>query len=322
LKSEKATVKRLAQLEEAKNLILKIQPLQEAIEETDERQLELQEEYRQIHERIGSLNQNYEQSANAKADKDKVAKKQGVDRAALAKERDDIRARIAKANEEIDALRNKFDTEKAAWTAWKEEAIVKHRELMEKQRVERETRFRAKEEERRAKQKAQRALRRLNPYENEIDCCNNLIRYLNEKVHAKERDREREVQRKKVASFDPHNAAPAGAKVQEHEDEWLFGDRTKDRQRQKGKAQTERPTHDDAQKQKVEKKGDKYLQHTVDRFRAFELVKVEIPMTYAHINAAVEELKKKKAEYESHIREGDAVESDEEQAAADARETD
>lgn len=321
LANEKKVLKRMQKLEEAKALILQIGPLHEALQEAEERESELQSEYREIHDRISTLNSEYASSVEKKREHDQATKKQGFDRSALVKERDATRARIGKINEEANAIRKAFDEAQQAWNEWREHAQQIYKKQMEEQWRERERRIAEREAERKNVRKRERAMRRLNPYANEIDCCATLIRYLEEKVHAHKQRKEDEAHRKKLAAFDPTASAPSGAVLSQIEDDWLFQDRTKVKpaKAKPSKAATE----SQPKPQKEDKPKDRFLQHTVDRFKSFELVKVEVPLTLGQVPAALEALKTKKKEYESHIKEGDLVlsegedkEEEEEEATA------
>ena len=158
----------------------------------------------------------------------------------------------------------------------------------------------------------------MNPYANEIDACTGLIRYLEEKTNAQKRDREKMEHDKKLAAFNPKEAAPSGFALPAEEDEWAFQDRT--RQKQKQKAPVKKDTKGDGES----KPRDKMITHSFDRLRSFELVGIDRPLTFSQIPKTIEAIRAKKKEYESHIKEGDdAVESsdEEEQEEAEAENT-
>lgn len=286
LSSEKKAIKRLSQLEEAKSLLLQLQPLQEAIADADDREASLQQEYREIHERIGSLNKEYDDQYSVKQSKDKDAQKSTVDRTALFKERDDYRQKITKLNEEMTALRESFNTEKEAWETWREEAIKKYAEKMDAERKERDRRRNEYMNAEKIARKQVRASKRQNPYESQIGASSTLVRYLRDRIVMSQRDEEERKRRVAMASFDPTASAPSGFALA---------------------APIELPKQKKAKATKSEEKTERTIQHNEEKKRLFALVDVPAPATLSEVEKTIELLKKKQAEYESHIKTGDLV---------------
>jgi len=321
LKSEKVCIKRLNQLEEAKSLILQLNPLSNAIADAEEREAELQTETRDIHARIEQLNADFEKQMDKKmaADKKEAAKKPTIDRAALQKKRDDLRTKIEELNKKIDDLRTGFDEQMEAWNKWRVEAMAIYKKQQDEERKERERQWKEREEARALERRRQRAAKKLNPYANEIDTCASLIRYLEDKIKSNQRDKEAAERKKKLAAFDPAALAPGGMTIREEEDDWLYGDRT-------GKNKQKKPTPKPAPKaaateEKKEKAKDKYVQHSAEKYAAFGVVKLDVPVMHSQIAPTLEALRAKKKEYESHIKTIDEVSddgTDEEEKAAEA----
>lgn len=326
LSNEKATVKKLNQLEQAKSLLLELEPLQNEVAKAEDLESELMNEYREIHEKISQLNKEFESEYAKKAEKDKSVVKKVDNRAVLIKEREDIRAKLDGINKQIDALRESFDAGMKAWNEWREVAQQKFREKIEAERKEREARWAERERQRKLERKKARAAKKLNPFETEIAACATLIAYLDDRKKMMQRDKERAEIAKKVAAFDPKASAPKGTVLKTDEDDWLFSDRTG-----KAAAKPAKKPAAPAEKAPAEKKdkpsavagGDKYMQHSAEKHKMFELTKTEVPLTVAAIDATIKVLREKKKEYESHIKTDADIEAmttseDEEEEVAEA----
>lgn len=305
LASEKRAIKRLSQLEEAKSLLLQLQPLQEGIMDADDREAALQQEYREIHERIGALNKEYDEQYTVKQSKDKEAQKTTVDRSALVKERDENRQKINKINEEMTALRESFNAQKEAWEAWREEAIKKYGEKMEAERKERDRRRNEYLNAEKIARKKARAMKRQNPHESQIGACSTLVRYLRDRMLMSQRDEDERKRSAAMATFDPSMSAPAGFTLA---------------------APLDLPKQKKSKTPKTETKTERPIHHNDEKKRLFDMVDVAPPASLADVEKAIEQLKKKQAEFESHIKSGELVlSSDDEEvddeAAKDAVET-
>jgi chromosome segregation ATPase len=303
LASEKKAIKRLSQLEEAKSLLLQLQPLQEAITDADDREASLQQEYREIHERIGALNKDYDEQYNVKQSKDKEAQKTSVDRTVIIKERDDLRQKITKLNDEMTKLREGFNSEKEAWEVWREEAIKKYGEKMDAERKERDRRRNEYMNAEKIARKQARATKRQNPHENQIGACSTLVRYLRDRIVMSQRDEEERKRRVAMASFDPSASAPSGFALA---------------------APIELPKKKSkAAPPKADEKSERTVSHNEEKKRLFEFVGVAAPASLSEVEKTIDQLKKKQAEFESHIKTGDLVLSsdDEEEEKEDATQT-
>lgn len=301
LAAEKRAVKRLNQLEEAKGLILQLKPMAEAIANAEDYEAELQQEYRAIHERIGQLNKEYEEHFSVKVEKDKELKKHGVDRSALTKEREDVRAKLNKVNEDMNTLREKYNKSIEAWDIWREEAKAKYTLKIEAERLEREKRWKERNDFANQERKRIRALKRQNPHETEINACSTLVRYLQDRLTMVKRDDEERKRRIAATTFDPTACAPPGAV--------FVANDTVPLAKKTPSAAAKRPTSAAKESEK------RVIQHGQEKIRLFELVKIEAPITLGAINDCVAALKTKQKEFEAFIKSGEMeLSSDEEEA--------
>lgn len=303
LSSEKRAVKRLNQLEEAKGLILQLKPMAEAIANAEDYEAELQQEYRAIHERIGHLNKEYEENFSVKVEKDKEMKKHGVDRSALTKEREDVRAKLNKVNEDMNAQREKYNKSIEAWDIWREDAKAKYTIKAEAERIDREKRWKERNDFANQERKRVRAIKRQNPHETEINACSTLVRYLQDRLTMVKRDDEERKRRIAATTFDPTACAPPGAVFVANDTVPLA---------KKTSAAAKRPT---SAAKEVEKR---VIQHGQEKIRLFELVKIEAPITLGAINDCVTALKNKQKEFEAFIKGGDMELSSDEEEVEDA----
>lgn len=297
LASEKRTIKRLSALEEAKSLLLQLQPLQEAIADADDREAALQQEYREIHERIGQLNKEYEENFNVKQSMSKDVQKNQVDRTAIIKEREACREKLNKTFEEMNALREAYNAQQAAWNTWREEAQKKYAEKVEAERKEREMRWMERQNAEKIARKKARALKRQNPHELEINACTTLIHYLKDRLHMSQRDEEDRKRRAAMANFDAAASAPSGFALAEP----LVPAKSK-----KASAKPDKTN-------KVPESKERLVHHSEDKQQLFKRVNVEAPSSIAAIEKAIEQLRSRQVEFESHIKAGElALSSDDE----------
>jgi len=300
LQAEKACIKRLHKLEDAKSLLQKLEPLEEAIADAEERELDLQQESRDIHARIAALNSDYEKNLQAKIEKDKERSKNTVDFSALYKRREIVNKKLEELNSQIDELKAGFDKAQDAWKEWRVTAQEKYAAKIKAEREERERAWREREEARKLERRRAKAAKKLNPHKVEIEVCSTLIAYLEQKVKINQREVEEAEKRKKMAAFDAAAAAPAGTVLAgaPQESEWLFTKRTKKDQKPKPKPAEKKP---EASSTVPKETKTKIVHHSPEKQSQFELVKVEAPLTYGNIDAAVKLLKEKKKEFESKI---------------------
>ena len=306
LADEKRTAKRLAKLEEAKVLLNQLAPLQEAIAEAEDREAALQQEYREIHDRIGSLNKAFEEQYTAKQSKDKEVRKVTVDRTELIKQRQDCREKLTALNDEMNKLREAFNEQQKAWNEWREEARVKFAEKIEAERKERQRRYDELRNAEKIARKKARALKRMNPHEAEIGATQTLIGYLKDRLLMSKRDEEDRKRRAALSTFDPVASAPTGFALAAPVVLPKKGGNKAGGN--KGADTTAKPIA---------------IQHNSEKLRLFATVGVTAPMQLADVEKALEELQAKKQEFESHIKSGelelssdDDEEAEEEEATA------
>lgn len=297
LADEKRTAKRLAKLEEAKVLLNQLAPLQEAIAEAEDREAALQQEYREIHDRIGSLNKAFEEQYTAKQSKDKEVRKVTVDRTELIKQRQECREKLTSLNDEMNKLREAFNEQQKAWNEWREEARVKFAEKVEAERKERQRRYDELRNAEKIARKKARALKRMNPHEAEIGATQTLIGYLKDRLLMSKRDEEDRKRRAALSTFDPVASAPTGFALVAP----VALPKAKGGKGGKAVDATPKPVA---------------IQHNAEKLRLFATVGVTAPMQLADIEKALEELQAKKQEFESHIKNGElelSSDEDEEQ---------
>ncbi|RNF07721.1 lipoprotein, type 6 [Trypanosoma conorhini] len=307
LAAEKRTVRQLSKLEEAKRYLVELQPLTEAITEAKHREAMLQREWQEINERIRNLRSEYNEQRATKQQKEQEIRGTGVNRAEVYKKCEEISSKINKLSEEMNRLREEHNKAMEAWNAWKEEARAKYLVKMEEERKERHRRYLERKNAAKFEEKRSRALRRQNPYEVEIDACKTLVRYLQEHKVMVKREEEELARKQAAAAFDPSKFLPEGAV--------LLNDGKRISAPQKG-APGGKNKMQRAQKSKPEKAPAKprVLQHPEDKCHLFHLVNEEPPTALAAIDTAVEKLRAKQKEYESHIKTGELeLSSDEEE---------
>eukprot|EP00998_Keelungia_sp_KM082_P005529 NODE_1846_length_1199_cov_52.917910_g1830_i0.p1 GENE.NODE_1846_length_1199_cov_52.917910_g1830_i0~~NODE_1846_length_1199_cov_52.917910_g1830_i0.p1 ORF type:complete len:376 (+),score=149.82 NODE_1846_length_1199_cov_52.917910_g1830_i0:94-1128(+) len=236
-------------------------------------------------------------------------------------EREHYQKQITECQDQITAVREKFNKQMDAWRAkqqeerekkqkeWEAKKAAQKREYEERQKARAE-----KEEQRRIRSQEAERERMMNPHEKEIDCCKNLIAFL-EGVKGQQRVRVASTQ------FDATSAAPKdGLKAlkRDNEDDWLFGDRRKKAAAQKAAA----PAKEAAPKAKKDA-GNRPVPMTGPRMTAFGNVKVAIPKHSGQIDATLAELREKMAKWEATRRSEEEVDAElkakaEAKAAAEA----
>jgi len=323
LAAEKACIKRLSKLEDAKSLLQKLEPLEEAVADAQEREHDIQQESREIHARIAALNTDYEKNLQAKIEKDKERKANTVDFSALHKRRETVSKRIDDLNTEIDTLRADFDKAQDAWKEWRVVAQEKFNEKIKAEREERERVWKEREAARKRERRLARAAKKLNPHKVEIDVCATLINYLEQKVKIHAREVEEAEKRKKLAAFDAAAAAPKGAVVAKGgDDDWLFADRTGKAAKKPAKKPEPKEKKPAQQAEVAKDSKKKQMHHSSEKQNQFQMVKVDAPTTYGAVDETVAKLKAQKKEFESKIvlnpDDVDVTSSDEEAEAAEA----
>eukprot|EP00759_Apiculatamorpha_spiralis_P050166 PhF_6_TR4511/c2_g1_i1/m.6281 len=301
LKQEKEFLRRRKLLEAAKEQVLLLEPLRGQIDLCSEKETESLGEAKVIQARLNELNSKLKEIADAKAALPQPPRRQD-DFKILKKERDELRQKLAECHEEIDKARDEF----------REEEKI-HREKMDAWRVQLEAakaerdKERQRRDEERAKRQAEKEaeiaeLKKLNPYEAEIDLCNTLIRYLQEKVSSgKAQPRRPQTAEVRV---DPELSLFKGRPddVNPNSD-WLFEDRRKKLGMGKtnSKPKTEAAKKESAPAANAAPK-DRPLTLDIHRMLSFERLGMPAPTTTSQAVKLIEELKDKKKYYETFVR--------------------
>lgn len=286
LEAEKKNNRRLHQLEEAKKLLQQLQPLQESIQKAEEREMKLEQEFREIHERLVALNKQHDEEFAKKKELD--AKVNG--RSEVYKECDVLRTQLNKIFEEIKRCKEEKQQKTEAWDAWCKTAKANYAAKMEAMTEERRKKEQDAENSKKMEKKLARAKQRQNPFSSEIGICESLVYYLKGKQESVEREKEKRAKALAAKSFDPHANAPEGCVVL-HEGTSV---------------------HSPISGVKADKKI--VVRHESDKVKMFEKISVKPPSDPSQLQKCVEEIEEKKKEYESHIKSGEPqLSSDEEE---------
>ncbi|KAF5225747.1 putative nuclear segregation protein [Trypanosoma cruzi] len=298
LGAEKRAVRQLSKLEEAKRYLVELQPLTEAITEAKHREAMLQREWQEINERIRNLRTEYNEQRATKQQKEQEIRSSGVNRAEIYKKCEEINGKITKLSGEMDRLREEHNKAMEAWNTWREEARAKYIAKMEEERKERRRRYLERKNAAKIEAKRARALRRQNPYEAEIDACKTLLRYMQDQKVMVQREEVELARKRAAATFDPTNFLPEGAvllndgKKFSEPHKAAPGGKSKTKQNQKQKSESAPPKN-------------RVLQHPEDKIRLFQLINEEPPVALSAIDGAMETIRSKQKEYESHIKTGE-----------------
>ncbi|RNF07497.1 lipoprotein, type 6 [Trypanosoma rangeli] len=312
LAAEKRTVRQLSKLEEAKRYLVELQPLTEAITEAKHREAMLQREWQEINDRIRSLWSEYNEQRATKQQKEQEIRVTGVNRSEVYKKCEEVSSKINKLSEEMNRMREEHNKAMEAWNAWREEARAKYLAKMEAERKERQRRYLERKNAAKLEEKRARALLRQNPYTVEIDACKTLVRYVQDHKVMVQREEAELARKQAAAAFDPSKFLPEGAV--------LLNDGKKFTAPQKGGAGGKHKTVQ-TQKQKPEKAPkNRVLQHPEDKIRLFQLINEEPPAALAAIDDAVERIRAKQKEYESHIKVGELELSSDDEEDEEAQE--
>lgn len=302
LREEKRTIRQLHRLEESKALLLQRQPLTEAIEEAEEREVLLQQEYREIHERIGALSKNYEENLK-KQMKDKEGRKTGAERTAIWNKCENIRAEITDLNKKMTTMREDHQSQTAAWDAWCTEARAKHMAKIEAQRLERRQRYLARQDASKIEGKILRAKRRQNPCESQIAACDTLLQYLAEKKIVVAREAEAKAKSEAAAAFDLAKAVPSGYTVL-NEGKWSNNKVKKPLKGSKSKQEASKAAKSAAEKDSTVDRTPT-THHSVDKMELFKSIGLSAPCTAADIDQCIAEIRNKRNEYEISVQHGE-----------------
>lgn len=323
IRAEKKTHDRLVKLERAKTLLLDLQPLQDAIEEHDSREYELQQEFRDISERMKQLSQEMDTVMDERKEHDAKYKKTAEDRQKLFDERRSVSDKISSIITQINELRAQFDKDRKAWDEWRVVAQQKYTEKIEAEREERQRKYRERQQALRNERKKDKIAKRRNPYVKEIEVCSTLIQYLKDKSIMHQKSEEERKRRKEAENFDPTVSAPTGTVLLKPKfDEICLGTKKSKSKKDKEKAKAKEAsaaavvTKDDSESTRA-------VQHSHDKHRLFDAVGVVAPTSIADFTSTIASLQAKQKEFESHIKTGDIDvsssedEAEEEQAVAE-----
>lgn len=320
IKSEKKTHDRLLKLERAKTLLTNLQPLQEAIEEHDNREYELQQEFRDISERMKQLSQEMDTVMDERKDHDAKHKKTAEERQKLFDERRAVSDKISTISSQINELRAQFDKDRKAWDDWKVVAQQKYTEKIEAEREERQRKYRERQQALRNERKKDKIAKRRNPFVKEIEVCSTLIHYLKDKEVMYKKSEEERKRRKEAEAFNPTADAPQGTILLKPKfDEICLGTKKSKSKKEKEKAKAKEAAA--AAAPVVTKETNepvRAIQHSHEKLRFFDIVGVSAPSSIAEFQIAIASLQAKQKEYESHIKTGDIeVSSSEDEAEAE-----
>lgn len=281
LEAEKKNNRRLHQLEEAKGLLVQLQPLTEAIQAAQEREVKLAQEYREIHERIGILNKKYEEELSKKRKLDAQVAESSSGRTEVYKKCDELRTQLNGVFEEMRKIKAERQEKIEAWDAW---CVTAKQNYAAKQEAEAKKRLQQDlEEQQNAKLEAKRARakQRQNPFLKQIENCEVLVQYLKDKQQMINREEDKRRKALAAEAFDPRACVPDGCQVL-HEGTFSKTEKTK---------------------RAVEKKI--VVRHPNEKVMLFDSIDVRPPSEPEKISECIEDVKRKKAEFESHIKAGE-----------------
>lgn len=297
LDSEKKINRRLHQLEEAKVLLFQLQGLSDSVQRDQEREVTLEQEFRDIHERIAGLNKQYQEKMQKKQELDSKRAELNSSRTTVYKKCDVLRTQIKNLINEINEKKKERQEKKDAWDAWckssKENYFAKlESERQSKKQEEREKRKIFKLEGKRA-----RALKRQNPFTTEIGACDILLQYLKEKEQLLIQQEEELAKSVAAQNFDPVAAAPKGFVV------------------------INQPVRTTVSKGSISLVKKENIRHSEDKTALFHIIGLRPPTMRKFIPSSLEEIEKKKIYYQSHTTTGELVlSSDDESTDSDASE--
>lgn len=320
VKREKAAMSEIARLKAAKS----------SVKERDELHLEqgnLDEQRKRLLDQVLDIQKEIDR---IRGDRDviyqqlqEITNKQNEGKDAInnvRKERQALRDEIQVHYEHIRKLRDDFSAQMEQWKKKREEEKEKERVRREAERNAREEKRAKLEEERRAKyeeraraQKEFSRLKKLNPHVEEIATCDILIAYLS--ADSKEHEKKRV-----VAEFDANAFAKKGMKElkkgQAEEDAWLMG-KKKDKSKPKPAAPAAAAAAAPIPKPKADRKMPAL---TVSKMQGFDKVGIQPPLRSSDVPACLDQLKAKKAHFESFRRTPEQLDREEEEEERRAKE--
>lgn len=209
-------------------------------------------------------------------------------------ERDKWGEEISKKKELMKKKNEEHDKQWTVYKEWKVEYDKKVKQALADRAKEREEENKRRDAERREKELLLQSIRRMNPYEAEINAAETLIGYLMGKVALTAKP-EAKVERK-VADFD----ATQGGKfkvMKKEEDSFTV---SKKKKNDAAKFVTKAAPAKPAEPKEPKVVARKPLKHSSEKYAAFEKLGVTMPQFTDEVKPVIEELKKKKAEWESH----------------------
>lgn len=292
VEAEKKNKKRMHQLEEAKTLLLQLQPLLDDVENAEKRERKLEQEYREIFERIGSLNKEYDETRETKRILDATMKESASGRTDAYKQCDVLRSRLNEVFEQIRQLKEEQQNTVKIWDDW---CIIAKADYNAKLQAQEEAKAQeGAEEKEHQKQEAKRsrALQRQNPHAEQIHACEVLLKYLHEKEQKYLRDLEQEKKKIAILSFNPYEAVPEGCSI------------------------VNEGTAASASTKKVQAPRKFVIRHTADKMLLFKSIDVAAISDPNNFSSCIDEIRSKKQEFESHIKESPVFSDDEGNEAA------
>eukprot|EP00796_Vickermania_ingenoplastis_P013399 gene13399-9222_t len=283
LEAEKKNNRCLRELEAAKGIFRLLHPLTEAIEKSEESEMMLEQEIREIHEKIEILNKRYNELMVEKKVIDSHANESSSERAEVYKKCDELRARLNVVLDTIKSIKAEKQDKMDEWDKWCQTAKAAYEEKRKAEENQRKEALLASEKILQSallEEKKKRAIERQNPYATEIRNCDTLVVYIENKQIVVAREEEKRAKALAAQSFDPQSAVPDGCIV-------LC----------EGKSPAT-----------VAKKAKKVvIRHDPDIIQLFRSVGIDPPKESSKFVMCIEELRNKKKEYETHIKEGEPV---------------
>lgn len=290
LDSEKKINRRLHQLEEAKGLLVQLQGLSDSVQRDQEREVTLEQEFRDIHERIAGLNKQYQEKMQKKRELDSIRAELHSSRTAVYKKSDEFRAQIKNLLNEINKKKKEREEKKDAWDAWCKSSKAKYFAKLEAERQSKKEEEREKRKSMKLEGKRARALKRQNPFTAEIATCDILLQYLKEKEQLLAHQEEELAKSVAAKNFDPIAAAPEGFVV------------------------ISQPVRTTVSKGNISLAKKENIRHSEDKTALFQTIGLRPPAMRKFISSSVEEIEKKKLFYQSHTIIGELVLSSDDEA--------
>lgn len=281
LESEKKMNRRLRQLEEAKSMLAQCQGFSDSVKEDQEYEMMLEQESREIHERIDALNKEYQEKIHAKQELESKRTGLSAQRTDVCKKTDALREQIKEILDEIQKLINEREGKKKVWDAWCVTAKANYYARLDAERKKKNEEAKERRKAERLARKRARALKRQNPFADEIMACSTILQYLAEKDKLLAQQEEELAKSLASRNFDPVAAAPEGFVV------------------------ITEPVRPSVGKGKLGSSKKTTIQHSDDIINLFNAIEVRPPGMRKFIASSLTEVEAKKKEYETHIKTGE-----------------